>query len=233
MNKFKALGELTYEEKKKYWETTLSGSVIKRVITEPILLLRERWGIQDKVEIGNDPKNTQHTNDWIKAIMKRGTYFENNIIEMAIDDKVIPKAEIDKRTFQSLINKRFTANIDGFIGKDIDNIDSIVEVKYSTTKDLNTLIQRYIYQMLFYMWFFNVKNGCYFLVYQEIIEEVWFNFGGSRWKMPKGFPRLKVEFVERDKKEEKEMLEKLDIWFKALQTFDESLITWGDYKEKK
>ncbi len=229
-NQFKSLGELTYEEKKKYWQSSLSGSVIKRVMEEPITLLQERWGFLKPIPPGEDPNVSKHSNDWVKAVMKRGTYFEDSIIRMGVDDKLIPETKIDKRTFQSTINKRFTANIDGLIGEDINNVINIVEVKYSTTKNLNTLIQRYIYQMLFYMYFFNVEEGCYFLVYQESIEKVTFNFKGRTFLLDKGFPRLLVEHIKRDKKEEKEMLKRLDIWLEALATFNTSLITWGDGK---
>ncbi len=226
-NEFKSLGELKYEEKKKYWNSTISGSIAKRVMEEPITLLRERWGLIEPVVPGEDPSVPDHTNEWTKAVMKRGTYFEDTIIRMGVDDERIPETKIDKRTFRSTINKNFTANIDGLVGKDINNIDDIVEVKYSTTQNINALIQRYIYQMIFYMWFFDVKGGCYFLVYQETIEYVEFFFNGKRFRLPKGFPRLQLRHVKRDLEEEKEMLDKLDIWFKALETYDTSLITWS------
>ncbi len=230
INKFKSLGELTYEEKKVYWKSSLSGSVVKRVITEPLTLLKERWGFLKPVEPGFDPTSSKHSNEWVQAIMKRGTYFEDSIIRMGVDDKLIPETKIDKRTFQSTINDRFTANIDGLIGEDINNVKNIVEVKYTTTKDKTDLIQRYIYQMMFYMWFFNVKEGCYFLFYQETIEPVWFNKEGNKFCVDKGFPRLISEHVKRDDFEEKEMLKKIDAWLEALSTFNTSLITWGDGK---
>ncbi len=235
INKFTAIkpNELTRKEKEVFWAGHfVSGSMIKRIMEEPVTLLQEKWGLIPKTIPGENPDVRQHTNDWTKAVMIRGTYFEDGIINMAndkIDGIDLDNIKIDKRTFQGE-NTVYTANIDGFTGKDIDNIDDIVEVKYSSTTNLNTLLQRYVYQIMFYMWFFNVKKGAHFLVYQEKIESIEFCMNGKRFPANKCFPRLITKYIPRDKGDEAIMLAKIDVWVAALKTMNIELITWGDGK---
>lgn len=229
-NKFKPVGpkELTRKEREVFWNGHfVSGSMIKRIMHEPIQLWKEKHKLTPATIPGEDPNVRPHTNEWTKAVMQRGTYFEDGIVNMANDTLDIPHINIDKRTFQGE-NNVYTANIDGYIGRDINDIDDIVEVKYTSTTKLNNLLQRYIYQIMFYMWFFNVKKGTQFLIYQETIEQVEFNFDGKRFPVQKVFPRLLSKYIERDKASEKEMLEKIEIWIDALKTWDITKITWGD-----
>ncbi len=185
---FKPIGNLSQSDKNLYWHACISGSQIGRVINEPKRLLYEKWGLIQKSIPGQHqfelppgspekvPENLEKffpktllehmniTNEWTRNLLLRGKYYEDPIIKMGVKLKLIPPANVDKRSFQNIEQPRFTANIDGFVGKDINNIDELIEVKFTTSADLKEVQRRYIWQIRFYLWFFNVKKGCNFLV---------------------------------------------------------------------
>ncbi len=219
----KSLGILTYEQKKEYWKSHISGSQIKRIIDEPIAFLNEKWGLTPEIIPGEDPNATESFNSYVKMRINEGRALEDVIIKICQGKyENIPEMKILKDTF-IVEGKRYSANIDGYIGKDRDNIESIVEVKDSTVNDYNKIIERYIYQIMFYMWFFNAKS-CWFLVRQTTNK--WITT--KTFKFQKPYTEYLTEKIERDPIEESKMLDKIDTWIKAYETKNVNLITWGD-----
>ncbi len=227
--KITTLGLLSLEDKKKYWKSHISGSQVRRIISEPITFLKEKWGLIKTFDPGKDPEQTESFNNYVKMRIKEGRYLEDTIINICQKEhKYLPPIKILKDTF-IMEGGKYSANIDGFIGESFENIESIVEVKDSTVKNFNDIIDRYIYQMMFYMWFFNSKS-CYFLVRQTTNKWITGGKGDGTFKFQKPYTDYVVELIKRDKEEEEKMLTLIDIWFKALENLDESLIYWGEGK---
>ena len=169
-NKFKALGELDESQQKKLWDTTLSGSQIGRIFTEPEILVKEKLGLKEPIDLSK-----------IYGVQEKlhyGTILEDFIIKEAIERskpdnqfyeksyEVFKEAQFDKTTFQSTNFLNRTANIDGYIGKSIDDMDYIIEVKNSV-REIEDLFKTYQWQIRYYMWFFNVKKGAYLLYFKS------------------------------------------------------------------
>ena len=156
MNKFKCLGTLTLEQKKPIWKNKISGSQIWAIINTPL-------------KIFNDKKDVEHifdpnSNEIIRERMEAGNYQEKFILQEAIYRGKLPKdTKVDKNTYQSTIYDLRTANIDAYIGKDINNVEWIVEIKNTTEENIKALLERYVPQLLYYVWFFNAKKGGIFI----------------------------------------------------------------------
>lgn len=151
---FKTLGMLSDEQKKDIWKNKISGSQIKRIVTEPDIVWQEKKGVIEPFNPGINPI--------IADKMWMGNFQEDNIIKMAMV-KYGLDIKIDKDTFQSDDYPLRTANIDGYIGTDINNIDYIIECKNTTTENVAELVERYKYQLKYYTSFFNAKKGGIFL----------------------------------------------------------------------
>lgn len=146
------------------------------------------WGNKEQRVISKDLMKRQ-----TQMKIQSGDKFEQGIIELAKDYDVFEKLgyddfKIDKNPYYSEEDDRLVANIDGYLGKDINHIDYILEVKNTdqsiTSKrpgkgvidtytnqikvlqdvDIDTMLRRYISQMIFYNYFFNVKKGSVFLL---------------------------------------------------------------------
>ena len=181
MNKFKTLGEIPYEDKKDIWANKMSGSQVKRVFTDLENLYKEKVGEKEPVNLNNIPGLAER--------LEMGNFMEPVIIKRAMEVHGLD-IKIDKSTFESTNDEWFTANIDGYIGKDINNVEEIIEVKNTTVEDNAKLLDSYKYQIAYYMWFFNAKRA-------KLIA------------LRNGF-ELVVINVDRNETFEKQMLEKLE-----------------------
>lgn len=158
MNKFKSLGDISLEDKKVIWRDQLSGSQIKDLITNPLELYGVKKGHIEKPDLNSIPGLANR--------LAMGNYMEPIIIK-AYEEFHNLEVKTTKETFQSESDEFLTANIDGYIGEDINNIDYIVEVKNTKVQNVDELIARYLPQLDYYMMFFNVNIGGKFFFFTD------------------------------------------------------------------
>lgn len=197
------LGTLDYSQKCDLWTTTISGSKVKKLYND-----YETW------ELWRQFKGLKEW-DILSAEAERKTNFgkivESVIIQHARDLgklKLIKTKDIktDKRTFK--FNEYETGNIDGYIGESIDNIDYIVEVKWSQL-DKSSIVSWYKSQCMYYANRFNAKYGT-ILIYMDINSNI------------------EVLLFERNKKYEDDMDFRIKKFIRALETNEEPKAFWLD-----
>ncbi len=141
--------ELTHAEKEKLWATTYSGSQFNTLINNP----------QQLYEFKKEGKQPIFTPQAQRA-MQLGTIMEPVIIDQycqRVQEQGNPDALTvmkDKRTFKSINNPQFTANIDGWI-VDPRNGDKkgIFEAKCIKGDPIDRISANYRPQIQYYMWF--------------------------------------------------------------------------------
>lgn len=245
---YRSLGMLTDEQKQYIWKNQISGSQIKRIVTEPDIVWQEKKGIIEPFNPGINPI--------VKEKMDMGNFMEDNIIELG-RRKYGYDIKIDKHTFQSNEYPLRTANIDGYIGEDIHNIDYIIECKNTSVENIAELVERYKYQLQYYISFFGAKKGGIFLFlingWQlvqvkvpaeldkiEEIETILLNFEEALImdEMPEPKEAEKVEVVEAteeisDKiKQLMEAKDQIETWSMIEQRLKEELLLIQDGKFK-
>ncbi len=137
--------ELTETEKQKYWQTTISGSQLRRLLDSPVTLYEEKvFG------------KKMFFSDHILAAMAFGTEMESKIVEHLPKD--LPyKIKVDKRTFipDQEENQRLSCNIDGFlIDKESEETIGIFEAKCLKSGLIEQVKKDYYPQIQYYLWFF-------------------------------------------------------------------------------
>lgn len=148
-NMFHTLGQLTHEQKQNIWTNKMSGSQVKRVFNDAYNLWMEKTGQAEAIDLSKTGA---------KEALEMGNIMEDVILNRAIEVHGWD-IKVDKDTFESNVNPWFTANIDGYIGADINNVETIIEIKNTTCDDPNELLNRYYLQVAYYMWFFNAKDA--------------------------------------------------------------------------
>lgn len=149
MNNFKTLGETTLEQKQDIWTNRMSGSQVKRVFSDALNLYKEKIGEKEPIDLSKTK---------VAERLEMGNIMEPIIVERAKDIFGLD-IKVDKDTFESTDDEWFTANIDGYIGTDINNISEIIEIKNTTETNNEKLVSRYRLQIAYYMWFFNAKSA--------------------------------------------------------------------------
>lgn len=178
MNKMKSLGILTQEQKEDIWKNKMSGSQVKRIFSDAKNLWLEKTGEKEIVDLSKTKA---------QKFLQAGTYMEEHIIEMAklsFDD--LKDIKVTKETFASEEDDYFTANIDGYIGNDINNVDYIIEIKNTTCTSDTELLERYEKQIRYYSAMFNAEYGAYLVAF----------INGNE---------LRKLFIERDREKELEI----------------------------
>lgn len=169
---FSPLGLLDKQEKNIIWNTTISGSQIRKLF----------YNIK---ELYND-KKTQNINSINSVIveekMKRGIALEPLIREMAKKEFDLD-IKYDPTTFAQVNQPFCTANIDGYIEHEDTTLD-IVEIKNTTEMDIEKSYEYYKYQIQYYIWFFRA-NGAYLITL------------ANGWKLQKKYIEPDMELIQQ------------------------------------
>lgn len=230
--------ELSIEEKEKLWKRNISGSMVKNVLKQPKTTFLIKMGYLKDIKVGQSPleriipgfnKKSIEKTFWGNQLEEQVLIGVNKMFYQNLGGKEI---QFDKRTFRSNWKERITANIDGFIVKertvstfkknapDIENIDMIIEnknmeAKGNTEQDYNNLLDvamnRYEYQIRFYMWFFNAKRGL-------------LNVLINGWKIKQ------VIFI-RNKQKEDNIVDKVSTFLNIIDFYETNLATGSDEYE--
>lgn len=157
MNKMKSLGILTQEQKEDIWKNKMSGSQVKRIFSDAKNLWLEKTGEKEIVDLSKTKA---------QKFLQAGTYMEEHIVEMAklsFDD--LKDIKVTKETFVEEGDGYYTANIDGYIGNDINNVDYIIEIKNTTCTSDTELLERYETQIRYYSSLFGAEKGAYLIAF--------------------------------------------------------------------
>lgn len=157
MNKMKSLGILNQEQKQEIWREKMSGSQVKRIFSDAKNLFLEKTGEKEIVDLSKTRA---------QKYLQAGTYMEGHILEMtklSFDD--LKDIKVTKETYEYADDTYLTANIDGFIGEDINNVDYIIEIKNTTCTSDTELLERYEKQIRYYSNLFDAKEGAYLIAF--------------------------------------------------------------------
>ena len=143
----KSLGKLDEMGKKVIWSTCISGSQIRKLFYNFKELYFEKTTITaDKIL---SEKATEK--------MEMGKIMEGVIRERA-KEKFHLDIQYTPDTYALKANPFFTANIDGYIKNENDELE-IIEIKNTEEMDIEKVYEYYKYQIQYYMWFFNAVKG--------------------------------------------------------------------------
>lgn len=155
-NKMRSLGILSQEEKEQIWGNRMSGSQAARVVNDEINIFDEFMGTKEPIDLSKVEK--------IQERLEMGNFMEPVIIQRAKEKlEQFKDIKITKETYELEDDDFFTANIDGYIGEDINNVDAIIEIKNTTVEDMSVLIDRYKHQIRYYSKLFDAKDGAYLI----------------------------------------------------------------------
>lgn len=152
----KSLGVLSKEQKQEIWKNKMSGSQVKRVKSDTRNLFLEKTGQKEIKDLGAIAK--------VAHYLDAGNYMEPVIIDMVRnlrDD--LKDIKTTKETFVDANDDWYTANIDGYIGEDINNIDYIIEIKNTTEESNEGILAKYEGQVRYYSKIMDAKKGAFLI----------------------------------------------------------------------
>ena len=98
--------------------------------------------------------------------LERGVYLEPKVIKKFAEITKLPAKQCEESF--TMLSGLLTANIDGYIGKDIASAKKLLEVKTSGVKfkDIHVIAEEYKWQMQYYLFFFQMES--IYLIYYNI-----------------------------------------------------------------
>jgi len=137
---------------------------------------------------------------------------------------------------KTLENSNFASKISGYVGENlIKNSNDIVWFKFTDKNDWKETIEKHKFEIIYLLWFFNKQNLYFIFANQQSLVEKYPNlipanfFQGNIKKFEASTmfenPFI-IQYVEifRDEKKEKELIDQLKLFNKALKNRDKDLL---------
>lgn len=131
---FRSLGAVSEEQWNSFEKNRITGPQVKRVFLDEKNLWEEKYMGLD-TDLKEFKLRQEFSDSFLKDVFKKAK----------IDGK------INKETFENTIDDFYIANIEGYVGDDIQSIEQVIIVRKRNFEEINL-------EAAYYMWFFSVKK---------------------------------------------------------------------------